>query len=265
MTRNKTRPHPDRSGRPSSVEKAMDVLFCFDLKHPQLRLVDISQRLALHKSTVYRLLSLLKKKGLVVADPTSQLYSLGPALVELAWVVLRQQDLRAMCRLPMEELRRATNETVSLHIRMADRRVCVEELESDQEVKFSESLGLAAPVHVGAPGKALLAFLPQEELERLLPMLSLTPITPETITHVEALRADLGATRARGYAMSIGERSPWAAAVAAPIFDRRGWPLAALSVSGPTQRLAAAGLKELGGHVIKVAQQISTRLGYMPA
>ena len=265
MTRSKARPHPSRSARPSSVEKAIDVLFCFDLKHPQLRLVDISQRLGLHKSTVHRLLSLLKKKGLVVADATSQLYSLGPALVELAWVVLRQQDLRAVCRLPMEDLRRATNETVSLHVRMADRRVCVEELESDQEVKFSESLGLAAPVHVGAPGKALLAFLPQDELERLLPTLSLTPITPETITDVEALRADIGATRARGYAMSIGERSSWAAAVAAPIFDRRGWPIAALSVSGPTQRLAAGGLKELGGQVVKVAQQISTTLGYTPA
>ena len=265
MTRNKARLHPSRSARPSSVEKAIDVLFCFDPKHPQLRLVDISQRLSLHKSTVHRLLSLLKTKGLVVADATSQLYSLGPALVELAWVVLRQQDLRAVCRLPMEDLRRATNETVSLHVRMADRRVCVEELESDQEVKFSESLGRAAPVHVGAPGKALLAFLPQDELERVVPTLSLTPITPETITDVEALRADIGATRARGYAMSIGERSSWAAAVAAPIFDRRGWPIAALSVSGPTQRLAAGGLKELGGQVIKVAQQISTTLGYTPA
>ena len=71
--------------RPSSIEKAIDVLFCFDLQRPQLRLVDISQRLGLHKSTAHRLLSLLKKKGLVVVDPTTQLYSLGPALVELAW------------------------------------------------------------------------------------------------------------------------------------------------------------------------------------
>jgi DNA-binding IclR family transcriptional regulator len=262
MAQTKARTHPSRLLRPSSVEKAIDVLFCFDMKHPQLRLADVSQRLGLHKSTVHRLLALLKKKGLVVADATSQLYSLGPALVELAWVVLQQQDLRAVCRLPMEELRRATNETVSLHIRMADKRVCVEELQSDQEVKFSESLGLAAPVHVGAPGKALLAFLPQEEFERLLPTLSLTPITPETITDVDALRADLVAARARGYALSIAERSLWAAAVAAPIFDRRGWPLAALSVSGPTQRLAAGGLKELGGQVMQVAQQISTMLGY---
>jgi DNA-binding IclR family transcriptional regulator len=118
------------------------MLFCFDLKHPQLWLVHINQRLGLHKSTVHRLLSMLKKKGLVMADASSQLYSLGPALVELAGVVLRQQDLRALSRLPMEDLRWATNETLSLHIRMADTRVCV------------------------------------EELERVLPTLSLTPIPP---------------------------------------------------------------------------------------
>ena len=104
--------------RPSSVEKAIDVLFCFDLQHPQLRLIDISQRLGLHKSTAHRLLSVLKKRGLVVMDPTTQLYSLGPALVDLAWIVLRQQDLRTICRPFMEQMRQATNETVSLNIRM---------------------------------------------------------------------------------------------------------------------------------------------------
>ena len=71
-------PHPIRTPpRPSSIEKAIDVLFCFHLQRPQLRLVDISQRLGLHKSTAHRLLSLLKKKGLVVVDPATQLYSPG--------------------------------------------------------------------------------------------------------------------------------------------------------------------------------------------
>ena len=247
--------------RPSSVEKAIDVLFCFDVQHPQLRLSEISQRLGLHKSTTHRLLSLLKKKGLVLADPMSQLYSLGPALVELAWIVLRQQDLGTLCRPHLEQLRQATDETVSLHIRMGNTRVCVEELESDQEIKYSQALGLTAPVHVGAPGKALLAFLSQEELERLLPTLSLEPITADTITDLQALRAELVKTRARGYAVSIGERSPWAAAVAAPIRDRSGRPIAAVSVSGPSQRLTSRVLKELGARVIKVAKEISTALG----
>jgi DNA-binding IclR family transcriptional regulator len=248
--------------RPSSIEKAIDVLFCFDIQRSQLRLVDISQRLGLHKSTAHRLLSMLKKKGLVVVDPTTQLYSLGPALVELAWIVLRQQDLRSICRPYMEQLRQSTNETVSLNIRMGDRRVCVEELQSNQEIKYSQTFGLTAPLHVGAPGKALLAFLPQAELERVLATLTFTSLTPDTITDDQALRAELAKTAVRGYAVSIGERSPWAAAVAAPIRDRSGQTIAALSVLGPSYRLTSKVLKEFGMQVIKIGNDISAALGY---
>jgi len=261
MRNDKLRQTP-MAARPSSVEKAIDVMFCFDLQHPQLRLIEICHRLGLHKSTAHRLLSVLKKKGLVVMDPTTQLYSLGPALVDLAWIVLRQQDLRTICRPFMEQLRQATNETVSLNIRMGDKRVCVEELESDQEVKYSQALGLTAPLHVGAPGKALLAFLPEADRERVLRMLPLTAITPETITDLAALRAELARTRARGYAISVGERSAWAAAVAAPIRDRSGQTVAAVSVLGPSHRLTAKVLRELGAQVMRVAQEISAVLGY---
>ena len=233
-------PHPIRTPpRPSSIEKAIDVLFCFDLQRPQLRLVDIGQRLGLHKSTAHRLLSLLKKKGLVVVDPATQLYSLGPALVELAWIVLRQQDLRSLCRPYLEQLRQATNETVSLNIRMGNRRVCIEELPSDQEVKYSQAMGLTAPLHVGAPGKALMAFLPADERERVL----------ATLTRPDAGRATVAG----------------AAAVAAPIRDRSGQTIVAVSVLGPSHRLTAKVLKELGGQVIKVAREISAALGYSAA
>jgi DNA-binding IclR family transcriptional regulator len=247
---------------PSSIEKAIDVLFCFDLQHAQLRLVDISQRLGLHKSTAHRLLSVLKKKGLVVVDPMTQLYSLGPALVELAWIVLRQQDLRSMCRPYMEQLRQITNETVSLNIRMGDKRVCIEELQSDQEVKYSQTFGLTAPLYVGAPGKALLAFLPDAELERVLATLTFTPLTPDTITTPDTLRAELITTRVRGYAVSVGERSPWAAAVAAPIRDHSAHTIAAVSVLGPSHRLTSRVLKAFGVRVSQVAGEISAALGY---
>jgi DNA-binding IclR family transcriptional regulator len=250
--------------RPTSVEKAIDILFCFDPAHAQLRLTDISQRVGLHKSTAHRLLSLLKKKGLISADPASQLYSLGPGVVELAWVVLRQQDLRTVCRPFLEQLRQATNETASLYTRMGHKRICVEECESGQDIKYSHTVGLTAPLHVGAPGKALLAFLPEEELAALLAELPLTTITPYTITDREQLKAELAATRTRGYAVSSGERSPGASAVAAPIRDGRGQTIAAIGVLGPSQRLTRTLLKELGQQVMQVAQQISATFGYRP-
>lgn len=250
--------------RPTSIDKAMDILFCFEVSKPQLRLTDISEKLGLHKSTTHRLLSLLKKKGLVVVDSRTQLYSLGPGVVDLAWVVLRQQDFRTVCRPFLERLRQTTNETVSLYTRVGDRRTCIEELESGQDIKYSHTVGLTAPLHVGAPGKALLAFLPPQELEVLLATLPLTAITPHTLTDRQQLCIELAVTRTRGFAMSSGERSLGAAAVAAPIWDRNGRPIAAVSVLGPDQRLTLRVLQELGPQVMQVAQQISTALGYVP-
>jgi DNA-binding IclR family transcriptional regulator len=255
---------PRVATRPTSIEKAIDILFCFNPAHPHLRLTDISQRVGLHKSTAHRLLSVLKKKGLISADPTSQLYSLGPGVVELAWVVLRQQDLRTVCLPYLEQLQRATNETASLYTRMGDKRICVEECESGQAIKYSHTVGLTAPLHVGAPGKALLAFLPEEELTPLLAELPLTAITPYTITDCEQLKAELAVTRKRGYAVSSGERSPGAAAVAAPIRDGSGQTIAAIGVLGPSQRLTRKVLRELGPQVMQAAQKISAEFGYRP-
>src|SRR5215510_2825095 len=237
------------ASRPSSVEKAMDILFCFDPQHPQLRLTDISQRLGLHKSTTHRLLSLLKKKRLISADATSQLYSLGPGIVELAWIILRQQDVRSVCAPYLERLRQATNETVSLYIRMGDCRVCIEELESGQDIKYSQAAGLAAPLHVGAPGKAFLAYLPPPELEAILATLPLVAITPNTLTDRAQLLEELATVRQHGYAVSVGERSLWASAAAAPIWDWSGKPIAAVSVLGPSQRLTSEVLLTLGQQV----------------
>jgi DNA-binding IclR family transcriptional regulator len=252
------------ASRPSSVEKAIDILFCFDAQHPQLRLTDISQRLGLHKSTTHRLLSLLKKKRLIIADAASQLYSLGPGVVELSWLLLRQQDLRTVCAPYLERLRQATNETVSLYIRIGDCRVCIEERESSQAIKYSQTLGLATPLHVGAPGKVLLAFLPPTELEAILATLPLTPLTARTITDRAQLLEELAAVRQRGYAVSEGERSAWTSAVAAPIWDWSGKLIATLSVLGPSQRLTSESLPGLGQQVQQVALEISAALGYHP-
>jgi DNA-binding IclR family transcriptional regulator len=249
--------------RPSSIEKAIDILFCFDAAQPQLRLTDICAKLGLHKSTAYRLLSLLKKRGLIVSCPNSQLYSLGPGLVDLAWVVLRQQDLRSVCRPYLERLRQATNETVNLNTRSGDQRVCIEELESGHHIKYSQTVGLTAPLHVGAPGKALLAFLPQTELQSLLAELPLSAITPSTLTDPERLRTELAVVQTRGFAISIGERSPGASAAAAPVWDWSGRPVAAVSVLGPAQRLTYEKLQALGPLVRQVAQEMSAALGYV--
>jgi DNA-binding IclR family transcriptional regulator len=250
--------------RQTSVEKAIDILFCFDASHVQLRLTDISDQLGLNRSTTHRLLAVLKKKGLVVSDPKTQLYSLGPGVADLAWVVLGQHDLRSVCHPYLVRLQQMTHETASLFTRVGDKSMCVEELESEQHLKFAQRVGMTVPLHVGAAGKVLLAFLPPEELETLLGELDLSAITENTITDREQLSLELVVTRTRGFAISAGERTPGGCAVAAPVWDRSGRPIAAACVFGPDQRLTLGKLQELGPQVIQVAQEMSAALGYVP-
>jgi DNA-binding IclR family transcriptional regulator len=108
-----------------------------------------------------------------------------------------------------------------------------------------------------------LAFLPESELNPLLDELPLTAITPSTLSNRERLRTELSIVRMRGFAMSMGERSPGASAVAAPIWNWSGLPVAAVSVLGPAQRLTYEKLQVLGPEVVHVAQEISAALGYV--
>jgi DNA-binding IclR family transcriptional regulator len=117
-------------------------------------------------------------------------------------------------------------------------------------------------LHVGAPGKALLAYLPPAEMEILLTTLPLVALTPNTITDREQLLEELATVRQRGYAVSVGERSLWASAAAAPIRDWSGKPIAAVSVLGPSHRLTSEVLPALGEQVKQVALEISMAFGY---
>jgi IclR family acetate operon transcriptional repressor len=97
---------------------------------------------------------------------------------------------------------------VHLNTRSGNQRVCIEELESERHIKYSQTVGVTAPLHVGAPGEALLAFLPPTELNTLLAKLPLTAITPSTLADPERLRTELSVVQMRGFAIRIGERSP---------------------------------------------------------
>ena len=116
----------------------------------------------------------------------------------------------------LERLGRASNETVSLYIRMGDQRVCIEEFESGQEIRDSQTVGLTAPLHVGAPGKALLAFLPPGELEALLATLLLTGLTSHTLHGPRATPGGTGYGAPARLCGDVGERSPWASSGSSP-------------------------------------------------
>ncbi len=220
-----------------AVERATAVLAA--LAEEDLRLVELAERLGLHKATVTRLLVSLAKAGLVERDETGR-YGLGPAVLRLAARRLGgYRTLLDRLREPLRRINRETGETVTVHVRVGTDRVCVEEIESPQAIAYRAGVGQRAPLHVGSAGKVLLAFLPDEERAQVLRELRLVPITSRTITSAERLEAELARVRRAGFAFSSGERVVGASAVSVPVLDDEGRVLAAVSVLAPESRLTA--------------------------
>jgi IclR family KDG regulon transcriptional repressor len=233
-----------------SVERAMDILLCFvDVK--ELSLTEISIKVALHKSTVHRLLASLEGKGFILRDNATEKYRLGFRLWELSANLIQSDDMGVVLLPEMERLRDQVGETVSLYVRDGNERVRVQAVQSNQAIRRVAPVGARMPLYVGASSKVLLAFAEEAVQERVLIAAGLER---EAFTHM------LNETRRLGYATSIEEREPGAAALSAPIFSRAGKLAASLAVSGPANRLTQEKMLEHVALIIETAHRMGTML-----
>ncbi|QCT01362.1 transcriptional regulator, IclR family [Paenibacillus algicola] len=222
----------DRKLTVRAVERALDILMCFT-KAQELALTEISSQIGLHKSTVHRLMATLEERGFVIRDSRTDKYRLGMKIWELS-THLSHSDDPAVRLLPlMESLRDQLGETISLYLRDGAERIRIQAVQSNQAIRRVAQVGARLPLYVGASSKVLVAFASPAVQEELL----LDPDWPETVDK-KAYRRQLGDIRKRGYAISIEEREPGAVAVSVPIFDHQGRIAAALSLSGPVNRLS---------------------------
>jgi DNA-binding IclR family transcriptional regulator len=250
--------HP-ASGHIQSVQRACALLKAFGNGASELGVAELGRKLSLHKSTASRLLATLESEGLLERAPGGDKYRLGYEFVRLAGQVPRSADVRAAARPFLTELAAASNETVHLAVLDGGEVVNVEQVSSPHIVRMKDWVGRRTPLHCVANGKALLAFLPETDLARVLAG-PLARFTPHTLTTKTALRAELERVRARGYAIAQGEIEEGLNAVAAPVRDAAGNVVAALSVSGPAYRMTAAKLPKLAELTKSIADKISARL-----
>ncbi len=243
-----------------TVAKALDILLCFSHNEPELSLTELSARLGIHKSTMHRLLGTLESKQFVQRDPETGRYRLGTRLVQLAFLVMEHNDLQQRARPHLYRLVEECQETVDLSILDGDSVVYLEVVESPHRVKLAARPGQRLPVHSTASGKALLAFVSPDDLDRLLPA-ELSRYTDTTLATREALLTDLEATRQRGYAVSYQEHEAGINAVAAPVLDMRGHPIAAVAVAGPAFRLTRERILEVAPAVRATAEAIARDVG----
>jgi DNA-binding IclR family transcriptional regulator len=229
-------------GRVQSVQRAAALLEAIaDSAEPQTA-PDLAERCGLNRSTAWRILATLEDEGLVDRDAATNRYSIGHAIARLA--AAGAEALPRQARPHLEELARRTGETVSLAVPRGLQLVYVDQVQAPH-VMAADWLGRAVPLHATSTGKALLAWLPKDETEAFLTQ-PLPRFTKSTITDLAKLREEMERVRVRGYAVSRGELEPALWGVSAPVLDRRGRPIAVVSVWGAEGRLRAQGLDELG-------------------
>jgi DNA-binding IclR family transcriptional regulator len=245
-----------------SVDKAIAVLNCFSLERSILGVGEISGLTGYTKSTVSRLLTTLQRHGCVERAGGHGKYQLGYRINLWASMAGRQNNLVNLSRPVMEKLRDKCGEEIALYVIEGDRRVCVERAESLHEIAKVGPVGTYYPLHAGASGKVLLAYLPEDQRNAIIGKSRLEKYTPLTITDNKKLEKDLKDIRKKGYAISRGEREPDAFSVTAPIWDAGGRIVASISISGPNFRLTDELLKKDIQEILDASKQISSKLGY---
>ncbi len=249
-----------------SLVKALNILECIgEDDQPSYTLTQLSRRLHLHVSTVHRLLVNLVRQGFVEQNPASGGYQLGFRVMRMGLGVLDRLDFRRVAQPLLRELNQQTQETVHLAILQGDRAISIEKFGSPQPVGLDARLGGVMPLHSTGVGKSLLAYHPEEMLNRLARSRGLERFTDQTITTVSQLKKELARVREQGYSVDNEEAVDGLRCVAAPLFDHSGRVVAAFSVAGPATRITPARIPEIAHLVRKTSQEISHRLGFNPA
>jgi DNA-binding IclR family transcriptional regulator len=249
-----------------AVMRALDILELF-LDGKSHSAPDITARLGLPRTSTHELVTTLAHRGyLVAAQDRSGHYRLGVPLFHLGSVFAEQVDLAREGRMVSEQISAACQETVHVAVLDGTEVLYVAKADSAHAVRLVSAVGRKLPAHCTAVGKMLLANLPGEEFAaRYRKNVPLDAMTTRSITSVAELRARLDEIAERGLAYEYCESNEAAACVAAPVRDRTGRVIAAMSVSVPTPRWNDQVGEKLGDLVAEGANQLSAQLGYYPA
>lgn len=245
-----------------SVDRALAILETLAQKDSSIMLSNISAELKLNISTVHRLLNALMAHGLVEQDSQGR-YRLGIKAFEIGNRALYSLDIRSIARPVLHQLVYDFNETANLAILDKYEVVYLDQVESSNIIKMLARPGTRAPAYCTGTGKVLLAFLNESRLNNYLHEVPLLPYTATTIIEPFQLRQELEQIRNQGFALDQGEREEDVRCVAAPVLNHKNSVIAAISISGPANRLPAELMSgKMATAVVSAANQVSRNLGY---
>ncbi len=229
----------------------------------RLGVSELAEELRLPKNSVFRILATLTDFGYVQRDEASKKFQLSCKLLSLGYAAIGGSDLVSGSLGVLRRLRDQTEETTMMGMLTGDEGIVLEQVPSRLPIKFLVDVGTRFPLHTAAPAKAMLAFLGEDEREDLLGRIDFTRFNRRTLCTQAALREDLRRVRQRGWSIDEAEQIEGLHCVGAPVMNHWGYPVAAVWVTGPSQRLTQRDFPRIGKLVKAGAMEISKRLGYI--
>ncbi len=228
-----------------------------------MSLTELSEAAGQAPATVYRVLTTFAAHGVVEFQPARQLWNIGPEAFRIGSAFLMRTNLVEQSRGVMRDLMAATGETANLAIADGAEVVFLSQVETHEPIRAFFRPGTRGPIHASGIGKALLAYLPPDQVERLIRS-GLSGYTERTILTRGPLLEALAVIRAQGWAMDDEERTKGMRCIAAPIFNEFGEAIAGVSISGPTVRVALERGPAIGALVRGAADRITRAIGGKP-
>lgn len=244
-----------------SLDRVFDIIELLSTQHQGMSITEIGRTLDLHKSTVYRLLSVLKERGYVEKGTENNFYRIGPRFVDVASLYLNKLEIKTEAESYVRALSRSVNETVYTAILQESSVVYIEKVEQFDSLRKYSIIGQRKPVYCTSLGKALMFDKSDDEIRTLLAPVQFLPFTDHTHQSIDGFLADVGRCRGRGWAQDDEEEEIGIQCVGAPVYDYRGRVIAAVSVSTRKKNDVDLDFDAVGPQVVETARAISARLG----
>jgi IclR family KDG regulon transcriptional repressor len=247
-----------------SIERALSVLQCLGHSKRGFSISEIGRRLTIPKSSAHLILTTLERRGFLQKNTQTGRYHFGLQLVSLSRSAIENLDLREEAKPFLRSLMEETGLTVHMAVLERDEAVIIEKVEAPGLVRLASWIGRRLDVNCTGVGKVLIAYLPPGELDYLLRTKDFARHNSHTITSKSTLRRELALVRQSGYALDNEEDEPGLCCLGAPVFNESATAVAAISVAGTTSQIGIDRVPMLSRQVMRAAQGISRRLGYLP-
>jgi len=254
---------PKRTYDITALQRGLRLLHLFSQYPRGLTAKQVAGLSRLPVSTVHRFLANLVTAGFLSCDGDGT-YHLGIACFAIGQAAVGQLDIRRLSLPYLRELNQQTRETIHLTVRHGLSAVYVEKLDSPEPLRIHSRIGAAVPLYCTAVGKVMLAYLPEDEQDRILPDLGLKRLTANTVGNLQELKTELYRVRKNGYACDLEEHEMHIRCLAAPIWDHNGTVQSSVSITAPLVRMPVTRLRQLAPLIQTAGLQISRELGYQP-